>query len=116
MPSSGTRIPRRARCEGSAVERGDDLKSFLCEAAVVEQRRTQVADTDQDDRLKPRGAESLGQLAAQRLDVVTEPAGAELAEVGQSLRSCVGFTPAALASAAEETVAIWLAFRRWRLR
>ena len=63
--------------------RSDDLKTFLLETAVAEQRGAEVADTDEHDRLEPVRAQQIGDHLRELVDVVAETAGAELPEVGE---------------------------------
>lgn len=72
-----------AAAGGIVVEGGDDFEAFLLEAAIREERRAEIADADQDDGLKTRRAEQVGDHFAELLDVVAKTARAELAEVGQ---------------------------------
>ena len=67
------------------VEQRDDPEAAAAEAGVVGQRVAEVADADDDDRPVLGHADLAGDLVAQVVDVVADPAGAVAAEVGEVL-------------------------------
>jgi len=76
---------------GFHVESGDDFEAFLFEAFVGKKREAEVADTDENDRLQAGRAEQVGNHFAELLNVVTESASAELAEVSEVFAELSGF-------------------------
>src|SRR5207244_12341859 len=75
------------------VKGRDDLKSFLLEAAVGEQGQTEVADTDENDRLQARSAEFVGDHLRQFAHVVAQSPRAERAEIREVLAQLGGLDP-----------------------
>src|SRR5436190_10606870 len=73
------------------VKGADNFETFLFETFIGKERETEIADADEDDGLKAGGAEQVGDHFAELLDIVTETAGAELAEVGQVFAELGGF-------------------------
>src|ERR1017187_2445777 len=60
-------------------------------SAIRQQRKTKIADADQNHRLQPRGTEFIGNFGRKFSDVVTEAAGAERAEAGEVFAELRGF-------------------------
>ena len=67
------------------VEQGHDPEAAAAEAGVVGERVAEVSDADDDDRPVLGHADLAGDLVAQVVDVVPDPAGAVAAEVGEVL-------------------------------
>src|SRR5690606_35137279 len=63
---------------------------FLLEPAVGEQGQAEVADAYQNNRLQRSGAEQIRNHDAELLDIVAEPAGSELAKIGEILAQLGG--------------------------
>ena len=66
-----------------AVEDGDDLEAVVGEDRGGGDRLAEVAGAEEGDVVLARGAEDLADLRDQRVDVVADPALAELAEPGE---------------------------------
>ena len=65
------------------VEDGDDLEAVVGEDRRAGDRLAEVAGAEEGDVVLARGAEDLADLRDQRVDVVADPALAELAEAGE---------------------------------
>jgi len=63
------------------IERGHDLETFLLEPAIREQGETHVADAYENYGLQAVGAEQIRDHLGQLLNIITQAARAELAEV-----------------------------------
>ena len=68
---------------GFGIKGGENFKTFFFKPAIGDERKTQVADADEDDRLQTGGAEFVGNFSGQFVDIVAEAARAECAEVGE---------------------------------
>ena len=80
-----------AGTDGIEIEGGEDLEAFLFEAAILEEGGAEIADADEDHGLESAGAEEIADHLGELIDIVTEAAGAELAEVGEVLAELGGF-------------------------
>src|SRR5688572_5555134 len=76
---------------GIHIKGRDDFESFLLETFVGKEGEAKVADANEDDGLEAVGAEEVEDHFAELLDVVSEPARAELAEVSEILAKLSGF-------------------------
>ena len=75
---------------GVDVERGLEGEAVLLEAEVLHQRAADVADADQNGRVVAIHAQDLGDLAAQRHNVVAIALLAELAKAAEILTDLRG--------------------------
>ena len=83
-----SRAPRRLADLGADdarvdVEHGDDLEAVVGEDVGAGDRLAEVAGAEEGDVVLAGGAQDLADLRDQRLDVVADPALAELAEAGE---------------------------------
>ena len=78
-------IPAIPFASAIQIKGGNDFKSFLFEPAIRQQRETEIADANEDDRLQTGCAQFVGNHLGQFRDVISEPARAEMAEIGEVL-------------------------------
>ena len=74
------------------VEQGDDAEAVVGEDVRTGDRLAQIARPEQRDVVLAGGAQDLADLRDERVDVVADPALAELAEAGQVAPDRVEFT------------------------
>src|SRR5262249_44348326 len=77
----GHRVDVTRDLRGIVVDDDGDAKALASEARVVEERRAEIAEADEDDGPLPVEAEDALQLALQARDVIADSAYPELTEV-----------------------------------
>ncbi len=82
---------RLVTLRGVLIECGNNLETFLFETFIQEQRQTEVADTNQNNRLQTIRSQQIGNHFAELLDIVAKTTSAELAEIGQVFTKLSGF-------------------------